>query len=138
MIVFVVEGVLLLWWSGVDDCLLMEGVFFGLVFEGLWVEVFLINGGVVMGMGILCGVMLIVGGGYYGKSILFLVVVCGVYDYVFGDGCDCVVIVFSVVIICVEDGWCVEKVGIYFFIDNLLGGMDIWIFLMERVFGLIS
>lgn len=45
----------------------------------------------VSGMGIFEGIMLIVGGGFYGKFILLCVIELGVYNYILGDGCFFVV-----------------------------------------------
>lgn len=68
-------------------------------------------------MGIFKGVILIVGGGYYGKLIFFKVIEWGVYNYVFGDGCEFVVIDLVVIKIRVEDGCSVVGVDIFFFIN---------------------
>lgn len=63
----------------------------GLILCGLFYRVF--------GMGIFKGVILIVGGGFYGKFILLNVIQVGVYNYIFGDGCEFVCIDFIVFII---------------------------------------
>lgn len=42
--------------------------------------------GTITGMGIPCGITLIVGGGYHGKSTLLNALEHGIYDHISGDG----------------------------------------------------
>ena len=44
------------------------------------------NHGTLTGMGIPCGITLIVGGGYHGKSTLLEALELGVYNHIAGDG----------------------------------------------------
>jgi predicted ABC-class ATPase len=70
----------------------------------LKVAVDLPHAGRVEGMGIPCGVTLVVGGGFHGKSTLCMAVQEGVYDHVPGDGRDFVVSDPGLVKIRSEDG----------------------------------
>jgi predicted ABC-class ATPase len=82
------------------------------------------NRGKVSGMGIPKGVVLIVGGGYHGKSTFLKAIELGVYNHIPGDGREMVVTVPGAVKIRAEDGRRVEKVDISPFINNLPFGKD--------------
>lgn len=49
------------------------------------------NHGPLTGMGIPCGITLIVGGGYHGKSTLLEALELGVYNHIAGDGREYVI-----------------------------------------------
>lgn len=107
--------------SGVDDRPLGDAV----VFESppsLKVTLTTPNAGEVRGMGVPCGITLIVGGGYHGKSTLLRALETGIYDHIPGDGREQVVAVPGAVKIRAEDGRAVHAVDISPFISHLPGG----------------
>jgi predicted ABC-class ATPase len=107
--------------SGVDDRPLGDAV----VFESppsLNVTLTTPNAGEVRGMGVPCGITLIVGGGYHGKSTLLRALETGIYDHIPGDGREQVVAVPGAVKIRAEDGRAVHAVDISPFISHLPGG----------------
>jgi len=77
------------------------------------------NQGTIKGMAIPEGVILIVGGGFHGKSTLLNAIEKGVYPHIPGDGRELVVTHPGAVKIRAEDGRFVEKVDISPFINNL-------------------
>lgn len=77
------------------------------------------NQGTIKGMAIPEGVILIVGGGFHGKSTLLNAIEKGVYPHIPGDGREFVVTHSGAVKIRAEDGRFVEKVDISPFINNL-------------------
>ncbi|KAL7539450.1 hypothetical protein ACHAWF_006414 [Thalassiosira exigua] len=77
------------------------------------------------GMIIPCGVTLIVGGGYHGKSTLLQALCYGVYDSVPGDGREWCVSHPDAVSIRVEDGQYIHDVNVSAFISNLPSGRSI-------------
>ncbi|MCL6636295.1 MAG: ABC-ATPase domain-containing protein, partial [Peptococcaceae bacterium] len=96
------------------------------------------NSGTLRGMGIPCGVTLIVGGGYHGKSTLLRALERGVYNHIPGDGRELVITVGDAVKIRAEDGRSVEKVDISAFITNLPHGQDTRAFSTENASGSTS
>ncbi len=82
------------------------------------------NQGVIRGMAIPEGVILIVGGGFHGKSTLLNALEKGVYPHIPGDGRELVVTHQGAVKIRAEDGRFVEKVDISAFINNLPFGQS--------------
>jgi predicted ABC-class ATPase len=76
-------------------------------------------GSVWRGMGIPRGVVLLVGGGYHGKSTLLRAVERGIVPHVPGDGRETVVSDPALVKIRAEDGRAVTGVDIHGFIDHL-------------------
>lgn len=72
--------------------------------------------------------MLIVGGGFYGKFIFLMVIECFIYNYILGDGCECIVIDFNVMKICVEDGCCVYNLNLLNYINYFFMGKNIFDF----------
>ena len=107
--------------SGVDDRPLGDAV----VFESppsLKVTLTTPNAGEVRGMGVPCGITLIVGGGYHGKSTLLRALETGIYDHIPEDGREQVVAVPGAVKIRAEDGRAVHAVDISPFISHLPGG----------------
>jgi len=77
------------------------------------------SGRVWRGMGIPRGVVLLVGGGYHGKSTLLRAIERAVVPHVPGDGRETVVTDPTLVKIRAEDGRAVSGVDIQGFIDNL-------------------
>ncbi len=75
--------------------------------------------GEIKGMGIPCGVTLIVGGGYHGKSTLLEAIQSGVYNHIIGDGREYVVTDNTAVKLRAEDGRSVRNVNISLFINDL-------------------
>ena len=75
--------------------------------------------GEVKGMGIPCGVTLIVGGGYHGKSTLLEAIQSGVYNHIEGDGRELVITDGTAVKLRAEDGRSVRNVNISLFINDL-------------------
>ncbi len=80
--------------------------------------------GEIKGMGIPCGVTLIVGGGFHGKSTLLHALERGVYNHLPGDGRQWAITIQDAVKIRAEEGRRVEGVDISPFINNLPLGQD--------------
>ncbi|MDR4505245.1 MAG: ABC-ATPase domain-containing protein [Candidatus Scalindua sp.] len=87
--------------------------------ESLKVDFELPNHGTIRGMGIPCGVTLIVGGGYHGKSTLLHALEHGVYNHIPGDGREFVITNADAVKIRAEDGRSIQNLNINPFISNL-------------------
>jgi predicted ABC-class ATPase len=87
--------------------------------DDLAVELEAPHRGRLRGMGIRCGVTLIVGGGYHGKSTLLQALARGVYDHVPDDGRDLCVTVDSAVGIRAEDGRSVRAADLRPFVSAL-------------------
>ena len=87
---FVADGSILPRSSGVSD-LPMSGAIPFRSPDSLSVTLELPHRGRITGMGIPCGITLIVGGGYHGKSTLLRALERGVYDHIAGDGREYVI-----------------------------------------------
>lgn len=96
------------------------------------------NQGQVKGLAIPEGVILIVGGGFHGKSTLLNAIEKGVYPHIPGDGRELVVTHPAAVKIRAEDGRFVEKVDISPFISNLPYGKSTAPFSTENASGSTS
>ncbi|MGB9700396.1 MAG: ABC-ATPase domain-containing protein [Thermodesulfobacteriota bacterium] len=96
------------------------------------------NQGRIKGMAIPEGVILIVGGGFHGKSTLLNAIEKGVYPHIPGDGRELVVTHPGAVKIRAEDGRFVEKVDISPFINNLPFGKSTSPFSTENASGSTS
>ena len=94
--------------------------------------------GSTRGMGIPCGITLIVGGGYHGKSTLLTALERGVYDHIAGDGRELVITEPSALKIRAEDGRCVRNKDISLFIRDLPNGKDTRHFSTEDASGSTS
>lgn len=92
--------------------------------ESLRVTLDLPHRGPTTGMAVRRGVMLIVGGGYHGKSTLLKALQEGVYNHVLGDGRELVVTDDTAVKLRAEDGRSVRDVDISLFINDLPDGRD--------------
>ena len=73
-------------------------------------------------MGVPCGVTLIVGGGYHGKSTLLRAIETGIYTHIPGDGREYVVTDTAAIKVRAEDGRSVAGVNISPFINHLPQG----------------
>lgn len=76
----------------------------------------------VRGMGIRCGVTVITGGGYSGKSTVLNAVSAGIYNHVAGDGRELCITDNCAVTITAEDGRAVSSLNISPFIKWIPGG----------------
>ncbi len=118
LVAFVGDGAVLPRRSGVDDRPLGDAVRFAAP-ESLRLTLPAPNAGAVTGLGIPCGITLIVGGGFHGKSTLLTALELGVYDHVPGDGRARVVTDPDAAKIRAEDGRSVSGVDLSPFINNL-------------------
>ena len=75
--------------------------------------------GTITGMGIPCGITLIVGGGYHGKSTLLNALELGIYDHISDDGREYVITDPSAQKLRSEDGRFIKDVDISLFINDL-------------------
>ena len=122
---FVAEGAILPRRSGVDDRPLEAANAVPFVAPpSLRAEADLPHAGRVAGMAIPRGIVLIVGGGYHGKSTLLSALERGIYNHVPDDGRERVVTDPTAVKIRAEDGRSVAGVDIRPFIGALPGGGD--------------
>jgi len=128
LVAFVANGSVLPRKSGVDDRPMTKKDDKNLVTfkspPGFEVELELPNRGCIKGMGIKCGITMIVGGGFHGKSTLLQALQIGVYNKVDGDGREFVVTDPGAVKIRAEDGRSVRAADISLFINNLPFGRD--------------
>lgn len=120
---FIADGSILPRTSGVDDRPLDGAVVFQAP-ESLAVTLNSATGEPIRGLGVPCGVTLIVGGGFHGKSTLLKAIERGVYNHVPGDGRERVVTDPSATKIRAEDGRAITGVDISPFINNLPQGRD--------------
>ncbi|MCA0969788.1 ABC-ATPase domain-containing protein [Halobacillus litoralis] len=90
------------------------------------------------GMAVKKGIVLIVGGGYHGKSTLLNAIERGVYPHIRGDGREYVLTDRSAVKVRAEDGRQVTTVDISPFIKNLPHGTDTTRFSTENASGSTS
>lgn len=104
--------------SGISSRPMKNGIPFRSPKE-LEVEMDLPHRGKITGMGIPCGITLIVGGGYHGKSTLLNALEVGVYNHIAGDGREYVISDDTAVKLRAEDGRSIKKTDISMFINNL-------------------
>jgi predicted ABC-class ATPase len=102
------------------------------------VEVEMLHRGKIKGMALPAGVILVVGGGFHGKSTLLNAIEKGVYPHIPGDGREYVVTHPATVKVRAEDGRAVQKVDIRPFIFNLPFGKDTGEFFTENASGSTS
>jgi|JYMV01.1.fsa_nt_gi predicted ABC-class ATPase len=142
LVAFVGNGSTLPRRSGIDDRPLVESSAGPVIpFRSppeMEIELSQPNRGPVRGMGIPEGVILIVGGGFHGKSTLLRALERGVYNHLPGDGREWTVTIDSGVKIRAEDGRYVEKVDISPFINNLPYAKDTISFSTENASGSTS
>lgn len=115
---FVANGSILPRESGISSRPMKNGVPFRSPKE-MEVEMELPHRGKINGMGIPCGITLIVGGGYHGKSTLLNALEVGVYNHIAGDGREYVISDDTAVKLRAEDGRSIKKTDISMFINNL-------------------
>lgn len=96
------------------------------------------NRGAVRGMGIPKGVILIVGGGYHGKSTLLEALELGVYNHIAGDGRELVITDDTALKLRAEDGRSIQNVDISLFINDLPNGKNTVKFCTEDASGSTS
>lgn len=96
------------------------------------------NYGAIKGMGIPEGVVLIIGGGFHGKSTLLRAIQDGIYNHIPGDGREFVVTVKQAIKIRAEDGRSIVGVDISPFISNLPQKVDTRNFTTENASGSTS
>ncbi len=121
---FVADGAKLPRRSGIDDRPLEGDAVLFRSPESMRISLEAPNAGAVSGLGIKCGVTVIVGGGYHGKSTVLKALEYGVYNHIPGDGRERVVCDSSAMKIRSEDGRSVSGVTITPFISNLPLGRD--------------
>lgn len=120
---FVANGSLLPRKSGVSSLPMKEAVPFQSP-ASMEVVLELPHKGLLKGMGIKKGVILIVGGGYHGKSTLLEALELGVYNHIAGDGREYVITDESAMKLRAEDGRSIQNTDISMFIRNLPSGRD--------------
>ncbi len=106
--------------------------------ESLEIELDLPYAGKIKGMGLPEGVVLIVGGGYHGKSTLLEALELGIYNHIRHDGREYVISRDDAVKIRAEDGRCVHAEDISRFIQNLPQGRSTTNFSSEDASGSTS
>jgi len=121
LVTFVGDGAVLARESGVSDRPRAGAIPFTSP-ASMKVELTLSDGTTVSGMGVPCGVTLIVGGGYHGKSTLLQALQNGVYPHIPGDGRERVVTRHDAVKVRAEEGRSIAAVDISPFIRELPGG----------------
>ena len=120
---FVAEGAVLPRKSGVSD-LPMKGAVPFQSPDSLKVTMELPHQGRICGMGIPCGISLIAGGGYHGKSTLLNALESAVYNHIPGDGREYVICDDTAVKLRSEDGRFIKDADISMFINDLPNGKD--------------
>ena len=134
---FVANGSILPRESGVSSRPMKNGIPF-VSPDSLSVTLNLPNHGPLTGMGIPCGITLIVGGGYHGKSTLLEALELGVYNHISGDGREYVITRDDAVKIRAEDGRSIKHTDISFFINDLPNHKDTRSFYSEDASGSTS
>ncbi|MCK4620770.1 MAG: ABC-ATPase domain-containing protein [Desulfuromonadales bacterium] len=136
-VAFVANGSLLPRAGGIDDRPLTDGIPFQTPPQ-LERSVQLPNRGTLSGMAIPCGVTLIVGGGFHGKSTLLQALELGIYDHIPGDGRELVVTSPTAVKIRAEDHRAIHAVDISPFIGTLPGNRKTECFSTDNASGSTS
>lgn len=134
---FVRDGAVLPRSSGVSDAPMKGGIPFQSP-ESLKVTMELPHAGRISGMGIPCGITLIAGGGYHGKSTLLSALEMGVYNHIAGDGREYVITEQSALKLRAEDGRFIYDTDISMFINDLPNGKDTCHFSTEDASGSTS
>jgi predicted ABC-class ATPase len=96
------------------------------------------HGAPLTGMGIPCGITLIVGGGFHGKSTLLEALEKGVYNHISGDGREYVLTDDTALKLRAEDSRYISNTDIALFINHLPGGGDTTSFSTEDASGSTS
>ena len=134
---FVSDGAILPRESGISSRPMKNSVPF-VSPESLRVSMELPHRGTITGMGIPCGITLIVGGGYHGKSTLLNALELGIYDHISGDGREYVITDPSAQKLRSEDGRFIKDVDISLFINDLPNKKDTLCFSTEAASGSTS
>ena len=134
---FVSDGAILPRESGISSRPMKNSVPF-VSPESLRVSMELPHRGTITGMGIPCGITLIVGGGYHGKSTLLNALELGIYDHISGDGREYVITDPSAQKLRSEDGRFIKDVDISLFINDLPNKKDTRCFSTEDASGSTS
>ena len=124
LVAFVGNGAILPRQAGNSDLPLEQGATPFTSPKSLEVSITLPSGRTVTGMGIPEGIVVIIGGGYHGKSTLLHAIEQGVYPHIAGDGREWVITRADATTIRAEDGRPVTGVDISPFINNLPSGAD--------------
>lgn len=123
LVAFVANGSVLPRESGISKRPMKDAVKFTSPAD-MEVTMHLPHAGDIKGMGIPCGVTLIVGGGYHGKSTLMQTLENAIYPHIPGDGREYTVIDETAVKLRAEDGRSVKNKDISMFIRNLPDGRE--------------
>lgn len=134
---FVSDGAILPRESGISSRPMKNSVPF-VSPESLRVSMELPHRGTITGMGIPCGITLIVGGGYHGKSTLLNALKLGIYDHISDDGREYVITDPSAQKLRSEDGRFIKDVDISLFINDLPNKKDTLCFSTEDASGSTS
>ena len=134
---FVSDGAILPRESGISSRPMKNSVPF-VSPESLRVSMELPHRGTITGMGIPCGITLIVGGGYHGKSTLLNALELGIYDHISDDGREYVITDPSAQKLRSEDGRFIKDVDISLFINDLPNKKDTLCFSTEDASGSTS
>ncbi|MDO4632108.1 MAG: ABC-ATPase domain-containing protein [Corynebacterium sp.] len=124
LVAFVGNGAILPRQSGDSDLPLTDNPTPFVSPESLEVSFELPSGDTITGMGVPEGIVVIIGGGYHGKSTLLRAIELGVYPHIAGDGREWVISRTDATSIRAEDGRPVTGVDISPFINNLPSGAD--------------
>lgn len=134
---FVADGAILPRESGISPRPMKDSIPFRSP-ESLRISMNLPHKGTITGMGIPCGITLIAGGGYHGKSTLLNALELGVYNHIPGDGREYVITDDSALKLRSEDGRFVKDVDISLFINDLPNKKDTVCFSTEDASGSTS
>lgn len=96
------------------------------------------DGSAISGMGVGCGVTVITGGGYSGKSTLLDSIECGIYNHIPGDGREYVITDDSALKIYAEDGRPVHNLDLSPFFRYLPHKLDVKNFSTTHASGSVS
>lgn len=134
---FVADGAILPRESGISQKK-MEGAVPFESPESLAVTLQLPHGGMLRGMGIRCGITVIAGGGFHGKSTLLKALERGVYNHIAGDGREYVITDETAFKLRAEEGRSIHEENISMFIDHLPTKADTADFTTENASGSTS
>ena len=138
LVAFVGNGAILPRRAGNSDLPLEQGATPFTSPKSLEVSITLPSGRTVTGMGVPEGIVVIIGGGYHGKSTLLHAIEQGVYPHITGDGREWVITRADATTIRAEDGRPVTGVDISPFINNLPSGTDTRSFVTANASGSTS
>lgn len=134
---FVADGAILPRESGISQKK-MEGAVPFESPESLAVTLQLPHGGMLRGMGIRCGITVIAGGGFHGKSTLLKALERGVYNHIAGDGREYVITDETAFKLRAEEGRSIHEENISIFINHLPTKADTADFTTENASGSTS